>query len=447
MPQDAKDGLFLDFFICRDYNFHMSAYQVQHLSPHGIIETDVPASKSILNRALILSAFGKGEIFLSCGDFAEDTQAMLSCFTQLGIGWTREKSGLRIVGCGGNIPNNRAELDVCSAGTAARFLTAALAFLGGEYTLHSSLQMQKRPMEILTVLERSGVQIEYLGEPGHFPFRMISHGITAEELSVDTDLSTQYASGILLAAAVSRPIRLHLTGTRTDGSYITMTLRLLEQFGAQWSRTENTVCVTPSERAPESLEIEADLSAACYFYAMSLLLSACVRVRRVHSDTMQGDRKFLDLLKSRGVRFTDTPEGLLADGSRVSAYRGFTENMRDFSDQALTVAALAPFAATPTQITGIGHIRRQECDRIHAIVKNLNAIGVIATEQEDGVTILPSAVHGGTIRTFGDHRVAMAFALIGLKAGNIVIDDPLCCRKTFINYFDILDKLTKTGSA
>ena len=425
----------------------MDVYQVKPFSPRGIIETDVPASKSILNRALVLAAFGKGEIFLSCGDFAEDTQAMLTCFTQLGINWNIEKNGLRIKGCGGNIPNKRAELNVGSAGTAARFLTVTLAFLGGEYTMYSSLQMQKRPMEILSVLEQSGAKIEYLNEPCHFPFRLISHGITTDDLSVDTDLSTQYASGIMLAAAVSRPIRLHLTGTRTNGSYIAMTLHLLKQFNAQWSRTENTICVTPAEKMPKTLEIEADLSGACYFYAMSLLLSARIRIRRIHSDTMQGDKKFLDLLKSRGVHFTDTPEGLLADGSNVTTYLGFTENMCDFSDQALTVAALAPFARTPTKITGIGHIRSQECDRIHAIAENLNAIGVPASEQEDGVTIVPSLVRGGTIRTYGDHRVAMAFSLIGLKTGNIAIDDPLCCKKTFINYFDILDKLTKTGSA
>lgn len=435
--------LFLDIFPSDEYNRHMELYRVKRLPPHSDFTVEVPASKSILNRALILAAFGNGETLLSCGDFAEDTRAMLSCLTALGIRWREEDGGIRVFGCGGKIPVRNAELNVRSAGTAARFLTAALAFLGGDYTMRSSAQMEKRPMELLSALETSGAVIEYLGERGHFPFRLHSDGIKAAMLSVDTDLSTQYASGILLAAAVSRPTALRLTGSRTDGSYINMTLRLMERFGAAWTREGNIIRVVPAEHSPESIEIESDLSGACYFYALSLLLSARVLVRRIHPDTLQGDKKFLALLSARGVRFEDTAEGLLADGSSVFDYRGFTENMGNFSDQALTVAALAPFADTPTRITGIGHIRRQECNRIRAITENLSALGVPVTEEADGVTIEPAPVHSGTIRTFGDHRVAMAFSLIGLKTGEISIEDPQCCKKTFENYFDILERLTQ----
>lgn len=421
----------------------MQPYRVKKFIPHDPIELDVPASKSILSRALVLAAFGTGDVLLRCGSYAEDTRAMLSCLSALGIGWEDCPDGLFVHGCGGNVPNRHAELDVASAGTAARFLTAVLAFLGGEYTLRSSMQMQARPMQFLSVLAQAGVQIGYTGEFEHFPFTLRSEGIFADELTVDTDLSTQYASGILLAAAVSRPIALRLTGSRTRGSYIEMTLRLLEAFGAQCAREGDVIRITPSAHSPAQVEIEGDLSGACYFYALSLLFGCSVRVRKICSDTLQGDKKFLSLLAARGVRFTDSPEGLLADGSAVTSYHGFTENMRDYSDQALTVAALAPFADSPTHITGIGHIRRQECDRIRAIAENLCALGVPAKEEADGVQISPAPVRSATVRTFGDHRVAMAFSLIGLKTGAVTIDDPACCKKTFENYFDLLDLLTK----
>ncbi len=434
---------FLDFFSVGGYNRDMSVYRIGKFSFHDCIETDVPASKSILNRALVLAAFGKGEVFLSCGKFAEDTRAMLGCLRALRIDIREEQDGIRVFGCGGNVPDRHASLNVQSAGTAARFLTAVLAFLGGDYTMDASAQMCRRPMELLSVLSEAGVSIECAAEDGHFPFRMHSEGICGNELTVNTDLSTQYASGILLAAALSRPFTLHLTGSRTHGSYLAMTLRMLEAFGATCERREDTVFISPSPRSPARFEVEGDLSGACYFYALALLLSARVRVRRIHLPSLQGDAQFLKLLADRGVRFTDTPDGLLADGSGVDGYQGFTENMGDYSDQSLTVAALAPFASSATRITGIAHTRGQECDRIRAIAENLRTLGVPVEEHADGVTIHPAPVAGGTVTTYGDHRVAMAFSLIGLKTGTVSLDDPACCKKTFANYFEILDNLTK----
>lgn len=422
----------------------MNEYKVRKFQPRQgiIIHPDVPASKSILNRALILAALANGKVTLVCGAYADDTRSLLSCLSALGVQTRKTEDGIVVYGCGGKFPNRTAYIDVQSAGTAARFLTVAFAFVGGEYTLTSSQQMQKRPMDVLSVLESAGVHIDYFGERGHFPFRMRSDGLTAEELTVDTDLSTQYASGILLAAACTRPVTLCLTGSRTHGSYIEMTLRLIRAFGADWTRTGDRISVTPAVQPPLRFEVENDLSGACYFYALSLLFSARVLIKRIHKDTAQGDFKFLHLLEEKGVKITDTPNGILADGSNVGTFDGWDADMRDFSDQALTLAALAPFAQTPTRIRGVGHIRRQECDRINAIVENLNALGVPAATDGDDIVIRPAPVRGGRVKTYDDHRVAMAFTLIGLKTGTIVIENPQCCKKTFENYFEIISKLT-----
>ncbi len=273
---------------------------------------------------------------------------------------------------------------------------------------------------------------------------MISSGINADTLTVNTDESTQYASGILMAASLrKKPFKLHLTGSRTNGSYISITLSVMQAFGIPVARTEHEITLGGVWRkAPSEYAVEPDLSGACYFYALSLLLKVRILVKDVKKTSIQGDIAFLRLLESRGVRFEQTDSGLLADGTKVRGYEGFGESLKDFSDQALTVAALAPFAATPSVLKDIGHIRAQECDRIVAICENLTALGVPAYAEGDRILIAPAPVKGGTVRTFNDHRVAMAFALIGLKTGNVTIENPDCCQKTFEDYFELITQLT-----
>ena len=422
----------------------MNSLKLQRFRPNfsKIYEFQAPASKSIACRALLLAAFSNGCVTVEHDPFCEDNEAILNCLSALGIKIETRENALIVHGCGGKNFRRKSDLNVMSAGTCARFLPAALAALGGDYFFDASEQMRRRPMEYLDELEKAGVSFEYCNEPKHFPFRMHSNGLKKHSFTVDTQTSTQYASALLLAGALSEnPVSVRLTGPRTNGSYISMTLALLSAFGAPWERTDDTVIVHRSSKPPERFLIEADVSGACYFYALSLLFGIKTRVRNIHRNSLQGDTKFLDLLCERGVVFTETEEGLLADGTKVKDFKGFEENFSDFSDQSITAAALAPFASSPTRITGISHTRKQESDRVHAIVSNLNAIGVSAREEEDAVTIFPSTPSGGTIRTFQDHRIAMSFALTALKTGTLTIDDPLCCKKTFPRYFDEIEKL------
>lgn len=435
---------FLDLFANICYTYAMETFRVKKLAKRKTIEVSVPASKSILNRALILAALYQAPVRLICGAYGEDTRALLGCFRALGIRTESDEQGLTVYGCGGNIPCKNAELDVKSAGTAARFLPPLLAFCGGNYRFVSSEQMAKRPMSVLPLLRQAGADVVYEQEADRFPFRLISNGILTDSITVNTDESTQYASGLLMAAgAQNTPFTVKLTGNRTNGSYIAITLSMMQAFGFQTLKNGTEITVSaPLTTAPLEYAVEPDLSGACYFYALSLLTGAKVLVRGVRSPSLQGDAAFLTLLQDRGVTFTETDKGLLADGGSVSSYRGFDENMRDFSDQTLTVAALAPFAETPSVLKNVGHIRKQECDRIAAICENLTAIGVPASADENNIYIQPAPVKGGLIKTFHDHRVAMAFSLIGLKTGNIVIENPDCCRKTFDGFFDILSELT-----
>lgn len=422
---------------------HMAIFLKQYKPSMTEQTFRVPASKSLLNRALVLAAFSDRNVSLRCGSLSEDTRAMLSCLRALGIGCEETDYGIIIHGCNARPPVKNAEIDVKSAGTAARFLPVALAFCGGDYRFLSSAQMSARPMEILALLESKGARFEWLGNEYSFPFRMFSDGLpNGNDFTVDTSVSTQYASGILLAAPFkAQPLSITLTGNRTDGGYIAMTLDLLEQFGARRQRRGDTITVLPGLHAPAAFDVEADVSGACYFFALALLFSLCVHVRGVRLDGTQSDVKFLRLLESKGVVFTQTDDGLTGDARNVKSFTGFDADFGDFSDQTLTAAALAPFASSPSHLRNVEHIRKQECDRVHAAVKNVNALGGVARTDGETITIYPVPLKGGTVETFGDHRVAMSFALAALKTGNTTVDDPACCKKTFENYFDLIASL------
>lgn len=399
-------------------------------------EVDVPSSKSLLSRALFLSAFTKGEVHLLANGYGEDGEAMLVCLNALGIEITPLRDGFWVKG---GTPKRTASLDFRSAGTAARFLMTALAFFGGDYEFKCSRQLETRPMPT-DLLESLGVTFEYV-ESG-FPRRMHSGGIRAEEICVETEKSTQFASALMLTGAVFRPLALHFPAAGRD-SYLKMTASCINSFGGECLLSEKDCRIRPIQTPPKVFTVEPDVSSACYFYALSLLLRARVLVRGVRFESLQGDLAFLRLLSSRGVKVTDTQSGIVADGRSVSEFEGFDEDLANYSDQTLTLAALAPFATTPSRLRGIGHIRRQECDRIAAIEENLTALGVPCRAEAEEIEIFPAPVHPATIQTFGDHRVAMAFALVGTRCGNVEIDDPACVRKTFPNYFETLRRIAK----
>lgn len=399
----------------------------------------LPASKSILNRALLLAALSRKPVFLKCGSLCDDTRAMISCLQDLGVHITLG-DGISVDNSGGF---HGAKIDVQSAGTCARFLPSALAFVGGDYTFFASEQMSRRPMKILSVLRSLGAKITPLSPAHTFPFRLQSEGISGGAATIDTDESTQYATGILLSAPVlSHPFSLTLTGSRTGGSYLAMTLKILSDFGGKFNRDGNVVTVFPGLNPPAEYAVEADVSGACYFAALALLCRAKILLQGASLSAAQGDLKFLKLLQERGLILTETENGLLADGSAVADFCGFCADFCDFSDQAPTAAALAPFARTPSRITGLEHTKKQESDRVLSVLTNLHLLGVPADYSDGALTITPAPVRAACLKSFGDHRIAMAFALVGLKAGDIQIDDVSCCSKTFEDYFTILSRMT-----
>ena len=403
----------------------MEKYFVKTIEKAKDINVSVPGSKSITNRALVLAALSKDECTLEGVSFCDDCQAMIECLIELGFEVTLndEKCIVTVRGEGGSIPNQNATINVKSAGTVARFLSAMLAVCGGDYTLNSSEQMKKRPMkEFLDSLVELGVEINYLENEGHFPFEIHSNGLKDFDIEINTDTSTQYASAMLLTQSVSNA-NITLIGNRTDGSYIKMTKKIIETFNSNYA-------------------IEPDVSCACYFYAMAMVLGTKAKVQGVHLDSLQGDIKFINLLEELGADVKDEEDGVLVDCSFITSFEGLDIDMHDFSDQALTFAVVAAFAKTPSVIRNVGHIRNQESNRIMVIKSELEKIGAQVEVRDNDIYISPGKLHGAEIETYDDHRVAMSFALAGLKINDVIIQNPRCCEKTFANYFVIFDRIT-----
>lgn len=380
----------------------------------------VPGSKSITARALLLAALADGESVLYGAQLSDDCATFIGAVKALGIGVEVDGTTVKIIGCGGSLPVKSGEIYVGSAGTAARFLTAICALNGGEFRFTASEQMQKRPQaDLISALEDLGATFVFEGKNNCFPFTVRGAFEPADEVTVDITKSSQFLSALLMAGVLAgKPLTVKTIGSH-GMDYVQMTLDMMWSFGVNVSEEGGAYTVCGGYSA-KKYDIEPDVSAACYFYAMNRLLDTDIKVAGVFPHTMQGDIRFINLVKN---------------------FNGGAVDMSAFSDQALTLAAVAPYLENPTEICGVSHIRGQECDRIAAIVHNLTAMGVRCEERADGIKIYPSEPHGAGIETFGDHRVAMAFSLCGLMTDGIVIKNAEVCSKTFKEYFEVLDGL------
>ncbi len=432
----------------------MEQYICKPIASGNRFEVTVPGSKSITNRALLMGALAKGKSRLRGVLFSDDSRVFMKALEEIGfeVNVNTEDASVEIMGLGGQLPKSEKERQVYvgSAGTAARFLTAMLALSGQKYLVDSSDQMRERPMEpLLRALEELGAQIEYLGRPYTFPFRVLGREErNPDKVELNIDASSQFLSALLLSGVMCQGgVTICLTGKRNAKAYVTISMKMMEEFGVRTEQIDETTYRVLPGQCYESKEyqIEPDVSAACYFYALAAITGNEGKVMHVHRTTTQGDIKFLDVLERMGCQLREEEDGIVLRGVMPGdKLKGISVKMSDFSDQTMTLAAIAPFADGEIVIEGVGHIRRQESDRIRGIVTELRRMGITCDEREDGMTIYPSEVKPAVIETYEDHRMAMAFALTGCRAEGIVIDNPMCCRKTFENYFEVLTKLDLT---
>lgn len=427
----------------------MKEYIVKKAEKPFDICVSVPGSKSITNRALLMAAMGEGKTILHGVQFSEDSNVFLNALEGMGFEVDVDKvyNTVKINGMSGDIPYKEADIYVGSAGTAARFLTAFAAMSEGTYKIEASEQMKKRPMrELLEVLETLGAKFEWLDEEYAFPMKVT--GVKRQDkdmvVSLNIDRSSQFLSALLMTAPIAfNSLTINLTGNRDARSYVEITEQMMKQFGHKGVKRIGNDCykVCAGSYSIFDYQIEPDVSAACYFYAMAAVMGGSAVVNNIAKDSLQGDMRFIDVLVNMGCRAEWIDKGLKLYAPHDGVLKGIDVNMADFSDQALTLAAIAPFADSPVTIHGVAHIRGQESDRINVMVTELGRMGIKCDELEDGVMIYPDIPKQAKIDTYNDHRVAMAFAITGIVTGGIKIDNPMCCKKTFAEYFDILDSL------
>ncbi len=423
----------------------------------------VPGSKSITNRAMLIAALADGESVLKGALLSGDSRVFIECMRRLGIDIIETPDtesadhsddrtyedltgnvNLRIMGCSGNMPVS-ADLNVGSAGTAARFLTAALGVSHGTYHLDSSDQMRRRPMApLLSALRELGCDILFDAEPDHFPFTLTSAGFGKDRINIDISDSSQFLSALLISSVLSdHDIRIDVTGSH-GMSYVEMTCAMMSEFGVSVYAPGHSYGIRSGQcYAGKTYDIEPDASAAAYFYAMAPVLGIEIGVRGIHHDSIQGDLQFVRALTDMGCTGFETDAGMVIGPPPDGVIHGIDIDMSAFSDQAITLACVAVFADSPTTIRGVGHIRKQESDRLNGIATELGRMGIRTDMTGDSITIYPSEPGPATIQTYEDHRMAMGFTLIGLRSPGIVIDNPGCCSKTFENYYIVLDNLIK----
>jgi len=407
----------------------------------------VPGSKSLTNRALVCAALGPGTSWLTGALIADDTEAMMSCLRQLGADVDVDVAAdgattVEVVGTGGELVEGPLDLEAHLSGTTARFVLPVLGIGPGPYRLDGAPPLRARPVhQVLHALRALGVDVEYRGEPGHLPVMVRGH-VDGDRVEVDGSASSQFVSGLLLAApCYRRGLSVDVVGETVSGPYVALTLDVMRAFGVEpVADGAGRYEVGPGAyRAVSPYAIEPDASSASYAFAAAAIVGGRVRVDGLGDGSRQGDLAFVDLLGQMGADVERAPGHVEVRSS--GELHGVDVDLRDTPDVAQTLAVVAAFADGPTTVRGVGFIRGHETDRLAAVVTELRRCGVDASETDDGFVVRPGAPSGADVQTYDDHRMAMSFALLGLRVPGIRISDPGCVAKTFPGYWDLLDHL------
>lgn len=404
----------------------------------------VPGSKSVTNRALIIAALADGPSSINNPLFSDDSFWLMEALIRLGfkVHADRDEAEVQITGKRGIIPQSGMEVFVGNAGTVARFLPPVLALGEGPYWVDGVPRMRERPVaDLVDAMRGLGAGVKYAGEGGRFPLVVEGGGLRGGTVRVRGGKSSQFVSGLLMAAPYAgEPVTLEIEG-RKDWPYVGITADVMRDFGVEVGIEDSfrRLTVEPGAYAATEYAVEPDASAASYFLAAAAVTGGRVRIPGLGAGSPQGDLRFAGVLRKMGCEVELGSDFIELRGPGI--LRGVDVDMGAFSDTMITLSAIAPFASSPTTIRNVGHTRHQETDRIAAIATELGRHGVRVEEAPDSLRITPGPVSPAAVRTYGDHRMAMAFAITGLAAPGIRIREPGCVTKTFPDYFQRLDAL------
>ncbi|HAD61139.1 MAG TPA: 3-phosphoshikimate 1-carboxyvinyltransferase [Planctomycetaceae bacterium] len=404
-----------------------------------------PGSKSITNRALIIAALAEGESVLTGVLDSQDTRVMITSLRRLGIDVSHDADTCtcRIMGCGGHIQADRAELFVENSGTSIRFLTAMCALGVGHYTLDGIPRMRERPIsDLVDALNALGGRVT-ASESGCPPVEVNGIRLPGGQASIAGSISSQYLSGLLMSSPYAQnPVSLVVDGELVSKPYVTMTLTMMESFGADvtWPDDLSRFDVASQKYQGREYDVEPDASAASYLFGVAAVTGGSITVTGLHQNALQGDVHFVSALEQMGCHVEWGDDRITVTGAEL---RGVDIDMNAISDTAQTLATVAVFAEGPTTIRNVGHMRHKETDRVAAVVTELQRAGIRAEETDDGLRVYPGEPQPADIETYDDHRMAMSFALLGLRAEGIRILDPGCTGKTYPRFFEDLAALCR----
>ncbi len=403
-----------------------------------------PGSKSITNRALVCAALADGESRLTGALDSEDTRVMIEGLRRLGIDIKSTDSARSLIvrGGAGEVPALDADLFCANSGTTIRFLTALSTLGHGRFRLDGVERMRERPIgDLLDALNQLGARVRSEYDSGCPPVIVHADGLRGGTATVRADISSQFLSALLMAAPAAQSLVTLIIGEpMVSRPYVTMTLRVMNAFGADVgvnSGLRRFEIPAPQRYSGREFVVEPDASAASYFWALPAIVGGEVTVEGLSADSLQGDVAFVDCLEHTGCEVRRDATSITVAGRPL---RGHHVDMNAISDTVQTLAVVALFASGPTTIRNVAHIRHKETDRIAAVAAELRKLGAKVTERPDGLTIEPGKPKAATIETYNDHRMAMSFALAGLKIPGVRIKNPACVEKTYPGYFVDLEQ-------
>jgi 3-phosphoshikimate 1-carboxyvinyltransferase len=428
----------------KHYPHYIDLEPVMHAE--GVVR--LPGSKSISNRTLLLAALAEGTTTIHDLLASDDTLVMLNALLALGIKWEQLDDRTHIIhGTGGTLPVHEADLFMGNAGTAIRPLTAALAVIGGDYTLHGVSRMHERPIgDLVDALNKAGTQIEYTGVEGYPPLRIRRGHVHAQRMSVRGNVSSQFLTALLMAAplmAKTHAVTIDVDGELISRPYIEITLNLMRRFGVAVEQDGwQSFTVQPGQHyaSPGSIHVEGDASSASYFLAAGAIAGGPVRVEGVGRDSIQGDVRFAEALEAMGATITRGDNWIEAKSN--GPLKAIDADFNHIPDAAMTLAVAALYAEGTSTLRNIASWRVKETDRLAAMATELRKLGAQVEEGADYISVTPPAeIAPAAIETYDDHRMAMCFSLASLtgqarRGSRIRINDPKCVAKTFPDYFD-----------
>lgn len=398
---------------------------------------EMPGSKSYTNRALIMAALTQGPVTLDRPLYSEDTLAMIGCLRALGLRIDTTPDRIVVHDDLSAVQNNTFELFAHDSGTTMRFMLPLLCLTPGLKTLGGSARLNERPLkDLVEALRLLGADIDYLEKEGHAPVKISSSKLQGSEVVVDASLSSQFLSGLLMIAPSLNGVKIHMNGASISKPYVEMTIRAMDEWGVKVLQIKQGEYEIPAQRyQKDRYVIEGDFSSAGYFFAISALTRSTVTLMNLNSHSVQADRKFLHMLEAMGNKVSAKEHGITMTGKGVLP---MSLEMEDCPDQVQTMAVLAAFAKGVTKISGVRSLRLKETERVAALKNELAKMKIKTEDDHDTLTIYGGNPCAATIDTYGDHRMAMAFAVAGTKLPGMRINNPDVVNKTFPSFWEKL---------